>query len=254
MDVTSLIAEFSENGWFIHDVENIDEIINSRNTVVEFLRSQYSIQGKDDAEILNNIHNYIPNLDDVKANALVVNILSSIGKKLDIANAVYNSSSEMISNLVGCDIACQRFQNIVFQYPGSNRYSELHTDAPNNSRHEIVYWLPLVDCYQTKSFYLVNAKNTKMLLTQYKENKFESWDDFKMEAISLATHLEIKFGQILGFWSGLLHGSLINNTNESRFSYNMRFKNLYAPSGLKDPLVFYEPFKISKLTEYAIDI
>ena len=168
MDVISLIAEFSENGWFIHDVENIDEIINSRNTVVEFLRSQYSIQGKDDAEILNNIHNYITNLDDVKANALVVNILSSIGKKLDIANAVYNSSSEMISNLVGCDIACQRFQNIVFQYPGSNRYSELHTDAPNNSSHEIVYW-PLVDCYQTKSFYLVNAKIRRCCLPNIKK-------------------------------------------------------------------------------------
>ena len=254
MDVKNLMDNFGDKGWFIHEINNISEVIDSRNIVASFLRDEYAIKCTDDEKLLNNIHEYIEELDDAKANSLVVKILNTVGDKLDIANVIYNSSKEMIDSLVGCDISCQRNQNIVFQYPKSNRYSELHTDAPNNSRHEIVYWLPLVDCYKTKSFYLVNAKDTDILMGEFKKNEFESWHEFRNEAIKRATHLEIKFGQILGFWSGLLHGSIINTTNESRISYNMRFKNLYAPAGLKDPLVFYEPYKISKLTEYAVSI
>ena len=217
------------------------------------MRKEYSICCDNDEEVLNKLHEYIPNLDDVKANKLVVKTLESLGNQLNIANIIYNSSSEIINKLIGPDIACQRYQNIVFQYPESNRYSELHTDAPNNSRHEIVYWLPLVNCYETKSFYIVNAKESEKLLNQFKENGFSSWVEFRNKAIEVATHLEIRYGQILGFWSGLLHGSMINKTEESRLSYNMRFKNLYAPAGLKDPYVFYEPYLISALTGYAIE-
>ena len=164
---------------------------------------------------------------------------------------VYKASEIFISSLIGNDIASQKNPNIVFQYPFSSRISELHSDAPANSFYEIVSWVPLVNCHSTKSFYILNKDKSRELINKYKQNSFNTWSEYTKEAIENATHLKIDYGSALFFWSGLLHGSVTNETKESRWSYNVRYKNLFAPSGMKDPLVFYRVFKKSHITFLA---
>ena len=89
------------------------------------------------------------------------------------------------------------------------------------------------------------------MLHKYKKNEFDSYSNFRSESIKKAEHLKINYGEILIFWSGILHGSLKNTTSESRWSYNVRYKNLFAPPGLKDPLNFYNIFLKSPITEIA---
>lgn len=253
MAIDSIEQSLERNGWFIHKTEDYKGLNESRKIICNCLRTTYKLQESDDEILLNNVHNLIGNMDDAKANALVINLMSKLKNKVDLGSTVFNSSQSILTHILGNDIAVQRNQNLVFQYPNSQRYSELHTDSPNNSPYELVYWIPLVDCFETKSFYLVSREDTKTLLNEYHNDKHQSWNDFRQKCIRMATNLEIRYGEVLGFWSGLLHGSVINTTNESRLSLNVRFKNLFSPCGKKDPFVFYEPLKISTLTMMALE-
>lgn len=238
-------------GYFIHDIDDTVELLESRTFIANFFRSNFGING-DDEFVLNNSHLFIHELDDTLANQIVLDLITQFKTKYSMHDIVYSASKKVIDSIFGLDIACQKNPNIVFQYPESLRFAELHTDSPNNSPFELVYWLPLVNCYESKSLYIINYDDSKELNAKLLNNKYDDWQSFKDEALQKANHLEIRFGQILGFWSGLLHGSLINSTDESRFSYNVRFKNLYAPHGKKDPLVFYAPFKTSPITHLAL--
>ena len=81
----------------------------------------------------------------------------------------------------------------------------------------------------------------------------QAWQEFVYDVSGNSWNetFEIDYGSALFFWSGLLHGSVTNETKESRWSYNVRYKNLFAPSGMKDPLVFYRVFKKSHITFLA---
>ena len=251
MNYESISRSFTEAGYAILEAEDKKLLDNSRRLIAQFLRDKYSITTQDDEALLNRIHAHT-RLDDTTANELVMNTIRHYSQHLDMSEAVYDASKSFIDAVIGPDIASQKHPNIVFQYPFSQRYSELHTDAPANSEYEIVAWAPLVNCYGTKSFYIVDHVNTLKLLQQFNENQYPSWEAFRADAIAHSIKIEIRFGQILFFSTSLLHGSLINNTDESRWSLNTRYKNLFAPCGLKDPFTFYKVFRTSPLTQLAL--
>mgnify|MGYP001348349325 CR=1 FL=1 len=89
-------------------------------------------------------------------------------------------------------------------------------------------------------------------LSKHKNDEFSSWSEIRNKAISKSIHLEVNYGKIVLFWSGLLHGSLINKTDEARWSLNTRFKNIFAPQGIHETLVFYEIISKSPITEFAL--
>ncbi len=252
MEINSHISDFEEKGFTIIPIKKTDQFIESRNFIANFIKDKFNCDGSDE-EILNNCHSYIKNISEAKVNSLIMEIINAFKKTYKMDKIIYDTSKLFINTLIGEDIASQKNPNIVFQHPGSSRISELHRDAPGNSFYEIVSWVPLVNCYSSKSFYILDKSSSMNLLRDYKNNKFKSWAEYTNEAIKLSTKLKIDYGYALFFWSGLLHGSVINKTNESRWSFNVRYKNLFAPSGLKDPLVFYRVFSKSPVTKLAIN-
>lgn len=244
------IAELTQNGYSIFEAEDNEPIEKSRQLICDYLRRENNLDEQDNNKLLNEIHKYM-SINDSIANQLVLNTITEYKKTMAMDETVYKCMPVFMTNLLGQDIASQRNPNIVFQYPKSERFSELHADAPANSPYELVVWVPLVDCYETKSFYIVDVEQSLKLLKVLKEGKFECWEDMKDKVKMSAKNLTISYGQVLVFWSGLLHGSQINETNESRWSLNTRFKNLFAPCGLKDPFSFYKVLKTSPLTRLA---
>jgi len=248
LSISCASESLTSKGFATVEAMDIAPLIESRSTIASFLRDEYKISEPDDEALLNHAHSLL-NLDDVAANTLVIETIRHYGQQLDMAEVVYSACKPFLDAILGPDIASQTNPNIVFQYPGSQRFSELHTDAPANSEYELVAWAPLVDCYSTKSFYIVDFANTRRLLRLYREgNEFSSWGQFRDACISSSTLIEVKFGTVLFFSTMLLHGSVINETNESRWSLNTRYKSLFAPCGLKDPFAFYKVFRRSPLT------
>jgi len=247
MDIEQSLKYFNENGFVIVPGQNIDMLNDVRSFIANQISSELGVIGTPE-EVINNCHLGEKLLCDSSANALVLKLISKFSEKYDMADIVYQSSKRFIDNLIGPDIVCQRNPNIVLQYPGSSRYSELHTDTPGNSPFEVVAWLPLVSCYKTKSFYILSPEKTKHYLELYDQGKFTSWHSFKKECINNSTHLTVDYGSTLFFWSGLLHGSLVNEELETRLCLNVRYKSTYAPHGKKDPVSFFRVLKSSGVT------
>ena len=253
MDTGKAIKELLTLGFTITDIEYLEDINKLKKNFSSYLGKKYGFENKNCDQTLNYIHKLAIIDADKKANDLVLDSIKYLNKDYSFGKLILNSCSNLLTNIFGLDLHVQKSNNIVFQYPNSMRYSELHTDGPVNSLYELVAWLPLVNCFSTKSFFIVPLNDSMQLLNKHKNDEFNSWEELRNEAISKSVHLEVDYGKIVFFWSGLLHGSLINKTDQSRWSLNTRFKNLFAPQGIHDNLIFYEAISKSPLTEHALN-
>jgi sporadic carbohydrate cluster 2OG-Fe(II) oxygenase len=168
-----------------------------------------------------------------------------------VGRTVFDAFSEHLRALVGNDVLAQRVPNLVVQPPGDPRPTELHRDAPANSPYEVVAWVPFVDCARTKSMYVLDRSATTELLDLHRVRPDEP--EIIQEFLEHRSILvEVRYGQALLFWSGLLHGSWKNEEDATRLSMNVRFKSLFAPLGMKDPLRYFEVLETSPLTRLGL--
>lgn len=246
------LSTFGDLGFAIVDIPLIQGISNARDAIVNYLAEKYSLEYTEPHHFLNNFHINAAIKDDAASNSMILDLIKGVTGNHDFSSLIFESISPFLDVLIGPDVMAQKNNNIVYQYPGSNRFSELHTDYPTNSEFEIVAWVPLVNCFRSKSFYLVPLSDSIDLSSRFKSGQYANWDNFKAACLSKAIHVEVNYSQCILFWTGLIHGSLINETNESRWCLNARYKNLFAPCGQHDPLTYYKPLRYSALTRIAL--
>ena len=88
-------------------------------------------------------------------------------------------------------------------------------------------WLPLVDCYKTKSMFILPRAKCEAVYAH-----FADYGDLKTLFRAVEKDLvwcNVLYGHVLVFSSNYLHGAIANNENETRWSMNCRFTNLFAP-------------------------
>ncbi len=250
------INSFKKIGYFIAKAEIEDNLLELQSFLAKSIRKYYApIKEESHLNILNQFHsNYCST--ESKLNEVRMDLMKELDSKNNIyslSSIVYKSFSRTITSLIGPDILAQKSANLVIQPPESKFFSELHTDAPGNSEFELVAWVPMVNCYSGKSFYVIDRTNSLKLLSSYRKGEFSSWKDFRESSLVYAKEVNVPFGYALFFWSGLLHGSHINSSKETRWSFNTRYKNTFAPCGKKDPFQYFSPLKISDLTSLGLD-
>tara|TARA_B100000989_G_scaffold259342_1_gene209492 strand:- start:245 stop:1048 length:804 start_codon:yes stop_codon:yes gene_type:complete len=233
-------------GYFIEKSNKI-EILNSiRSELYELTKKIFNFEHQDVNYGLNNFHKLTENTTGTELNEKRVLLINEFNNKLNLGDLIFNAFKDTIISLLGPDILVQKNCNIVIQKPNDPNPSELHRDAPANSPYEIVLWIPLVDCYKSKAMYVVDFKNTKKLYEQI--NKIKDWELFEKSAKTLSKEIAVQYGEGLFFSTAILHGSNINIEKETRFSLNIRFKNIFSPSGLKNQLQFFRKINTSDLT------
>ena len=122
---------------------------------------------------------------------------------------------------------------------------DIHADTwSGDSAYETVVWIPLVDCRDTKSMFILPANKYKNFLKITEKKKINNskkiFDLLKKDF----EWIKIKFGQVLLFNQTLPHGNVLNKTNETRFSMNCRFKSIFSPYGDKKIGEFFEPITL----------
>ena len=240
------------NGYFIQKSPKIETLNIIRNEIYELIKKIFQYDYPDIDYGLNNLHNLTKKINNIEFNEKRILLINELNEKLNVGQLIFDSFKDTVFSLLGPDILIQKNCNLVIQKPNDPNPSELHRDAPTNSPYEIVLWLPLVDCYKTKSMYVVDYKSTKKLYEEL--DKHKDWELFEKDSIQNATELPVKFGEALFFSTAILHGSNINKENETRFSLNIRFKNIFSPSGLKNQLQFFKKLNISKLVKIGSSI
>jgi len=216
---------------------------------LEIFRNRLKIRSK---KILKNkkfnledFHKY--QINDIKLNNFRLSLIEYIKSYKNLNNIVYASLKNIIDECVGPDVLVQKTSNLVIQKPNDINRSPFHKDAPVASNYEIVIWLPLVNCRKTMSMYIFDIKHhdkTKRFLKNVKSER--KIINFCKKYGRLYNY---KFGEALIFWTNNYHYIPVNGENNTRWSLNLRFKNLFTPYGTKNLLDYYKILRVSPLTQ-----
>jgi sporadic carbohydrate cluster 2OG-Fe(II) oxygenase len=149
----------------------------------------------------------------------------------------------------------QKNINLSIQYPkDSNSLLPIHSDVwSGDSSFEINLWLPLVNCYGTKSMYILEQKHNKSFLEFMKKNNLSSSKEIFKVLKNKVKWLKLDYGEFLIFNQSLPHGNVVNLEKETRWSMNCRFKSFFSPYGDKKIGEFFLPITTRAITEVGMN-
>ena len=245
-------TQYLKHGYVIQDVDNINSLNWIRDYFAKIIvTSLPKLRKKKPENILNEIHKYIGILD---LNKFRLNIFNKINSNSNFRENFYRISKSLVDIIVGNEIAMQLRVNLSIQMPkDDSSLLPVHADTWSGvSPFETVVWLPLVDCYDTKSMYILPPDKNKNLNKLFLSKKIKKSDDvFKIIKKDLIW-LNVKYGQIVIFDQSLPHGNRINKENETRWTMNCRFKSIFTPYADKKIGEFYEPITLKAASKRGI--
>ena len=246
-----IIKNYLKNGYVVFDIEdkkklNLIKKISS-NQIELYTKNIKNIHKKN---IFNTFHNYI---DLKNLNEIRMSIYSSLNSKKDFLKDYFSLAKKHLEIICGNELAMQRKINLSIQLPNDNSsLLPIHSDVWTGcSPFEVVLWVPLVDVYNTKSMFIfpkdLNDKVYKKF-SSYK-NSQDLFDKYKDKV----KFLNLKFGQGIIFAHSVIHGNIINKTNETRWSLNCRFKSLMSPYYTKDIAETFLPISVKPATSMGLE-
>lgn len=157
--------------------------------------------------------------------------------------AYYSLAKSALHELVGNELVMQRNINLSIQLPGdTSSLLPIHTDTlQGDSPYEVVLWVPLVDCYGSKSMFF--SRKQPSIGGKTLEQLYAECNPY---------FVDCKYGEALIFSPTYFHGNRVNETDETRWSLNCRFKSLFSPYADKKIGEFFEPVEIRAATKMGL--
>jgi len=238
-----LSKKFLQDGYLKIRPKN-QKILFEIQKIVSSKISKKKLNKKNIITILNNFHNI---QDSSNLNEFRLKIYNYINSKPVFSELYYDTVKEYLDILVGNELVMQNKINLSIQLPyDKSSILPMHSDTwSGDSPFEIVVWIPLVNCFKTKSMFILSPKDSEHFYKNYKKNskKHDSKSLFNLYQNKFKW-IDIKFGEILIFNQCLPHGNVENITSETRWSLNCRFKSLFSPYGTKKIGEFFKPINI----------
>tara|TARA_Y100000590_G_C15721301_1_gene1013628 strand:+ start:2039 stop:2842 length:804 start_codon:yes stop_codon:yes gene_type:complete len=245
--------EFEKKGYLIKDINDTLSLSKIREIFIKSIKKNIKLNSKfkKNENVMNFIHQKIKsnNLNDFR-----LKIISDINNNKELRKLYYNVSRTYLDILIGNELAMQTRINLSIQIPkDKSSLLPIHSDVwSGDSPFEIVVWLPLVDCYRTKSMFILPpakyGKLKKILFNGQLKSSNKIFDKIKKDL----KWIDIKYGQILLFNQCLPHGNVVNKEKETRWSLNCRFKSVFTPYRDKKIGEFFEPISLRKISQLGI--
>ena len=220
-----LTNEYIKKGYIIRKIldkiafEKINKFVDKQ--ILLFVKKN-KIQNKTE-DNLNFTHRLIPKKH---LNNFRMEVIESLRKNKEIRYLYYKCVKHYLEILVSNELAMQRQINLNIQYPkDKSSLFAVHADSwSGNSPHEAVAWMPLVNCYRTKSMFILPPAKTQKLV----QNRLTSFSDNSNVRLYNLIKKDVKWlkinkGEIMIFNQNLPHGNTINAEKETRWSMNCRF-------------------------------
>ena len=255
-DEQGLISSFLKDYYAIVPVENRPGLDRIRTRMAQIAAQHLKIDLPNDVqEFMDDIGSRV---DDKTLNDLRLAVFAGINTEPWFRPTYLSLARRAVDVLVGNELAMQRRVNLSIQLPGDTS-SLLHTHADvwdGDSPYELVMWLPLVDCFSTKSMYIVPAKEDRQYQAKLSQFAKETAEDIFNKIAPDARFLDVPYGTILRFTQTVMHGNRVNDEKTTRWSMNCRVKSLLSPYADKQVGEFFEPIVIRPATrigaEYAL--
>jgi len=201
---------------------------------------------------LNKTHEML-NVSDL--NNFRLDVIKDINEQPWLREAYYQIAKPYLDILVGNELAMQLRVNLSIQMPGDeSSLLPVHADTwSGDSPYEVVVWLTLVNCYNTKSMYFLPPKVSNSLSDDFKLHAQRSSEQLFNTIRDDVEWMKVDYGEVLIFNQIYPHGNVVNKENETRWSMNCRFKSLFSPYKDKKIGEFFEPITIRPVTKVAMD-
>ncbi|OUR93631.1 hypothetical protein A9Q84_19375 [Halobacteriovorax marinus] len=197
----------------------------------------------------DNIHELVT---PSEINDLRLKIISGLSNK-EVKDHIYSSLDDELNALIGSEIAIQKNINVNIQIPGCDQsLIPFHSDVLcGNSPYEVVVWIPFVNVYDTKSFFVYDLETSALIKEDIRANVSRS--ELEKKYLKKKKFIELKVGEALVFSPFLMHGNQVNEHSETRLSLNIRFKNYFSPYHDKKLLSYFEAYKLGTQTRLALN-
>ena len=244
--------DFERKGYIIQNVPDIKSLENIKKILLNSINKKIKLKKKiEPNNLLDFFHNKI---NKKNLNSIRLDIIKDLNKNKKLKELYYLIAKPFLDILVGNELAMQTRINLSIQLPrDKSSLLPVHSDVwSGDSAFEIVVWLPLVDCYRTKSMYILNPSKLNKVNSIIYKNKKNSSEKLYQSIKKDINWINIKYGQVLLFNQILPHGNRINNEKETRWSFNCRFKGIFTPYRDKKIGEFFEPITMKKISEIAM--
>ena len=248
-----MTEEYLRQGYVIRPVANEEALEWIRQKIYNLSEQNVTTDGpKEVNSLLNNIHESITvkELNDFR-----LKIIGGINAEPEFRKQYFNLARPYLDSLVGNELSMQLRINLSIQFPGDeSSLLPVHADTwSGDSPFEVVVWTPLVDCYGSKSMYLLPPEQNKRLEKTFALRTDDSSEDLYQIISDEVQWLEVKYGEVVIFNQALPHGNRVNTEHETRWSMNCRFKSVFTPYGDKKLGEFFEPVTLRAASKMGMD-
>ena len=248
-----LTEEYLRQGYIIRPVADREALDWIRKKFVSLSTQELRVKDEPKAENwLNHIHESVPvkELNDFR-----MKMIGGINVDLDCRKNYFLLAKPYLETIVGNELAMQLRVNLSIQFPNDDSsLLPVHADTwSGDSPFEVVVWIPLVDCYGSKTMYLLPPEQNKDIERTFALDSGNSSEDLYQKISDQVHWLEVKYGEVLIFNQALPHGNRINTETETRWSMNCRFKSVFTPYGEKKLGEFFEPVTLRAASKTGMD-
>lgn len=247
-----LIDAFTARGRLIRPVEDMEALAAIRGAVAGRAAAHLGQAAPDDPGLfLDTIHQRVT-VD--RLNALRMAVISEVNAEPWLRPAYHALARNALAAIAGNELAMQRRINLSIQLPDDeSSLLPLHADVwSGDAPSEVVLWVPFVDCFATKSMYIVEKNFDEAIQARLAEFDGKSAEDLYRAVEPHATFLDAPYGHYLLFTQNLMHGNRVNREKTTRWSANCRFKGLLTPYADKRLGEFFEPITMRPATRMGL--
>ena len=148
--------EFEKKGFLVKDINEKESLLKIRKIFIQEIKKNSLLKKKfkSDSNLLNSIHKHIPLIN---LNKFRLKIINEVNKNAKLRELYYQVSKKYLDAILGNELCMQKKINLSIQLPEDNSsLLPIHSDVwSGDSPFETVVWLPLVDCYKTKSMFIL---------------------------------------------------------------------------------------------------
>lgn len=235
---------FLRDGYVVVDVDDRTLLDAFRHEVVALVCNYLSCPvPQDDQAFLNSMHTRVAVAD---VNALRLHVFQQLNNHPWARPTYLALARSTIDALVGNELAMQNKVNLSIQMPSDpTSVLPVHADPWSaETPFEVVQWLPLVDVYDTKAMFILAPEHNRTV-----RGAMSNLPDGGRSFDLYATYQDkfhwvpVPYGKVLVFSPILLHGNVVNETAETRWSLNCRLTGLFTPYASEEKCLgrFYTP-------------
>lgn len=233
----------------IYNLQEISHLNLIRDKIIKKLKQKNKKFNGD----LASIHKYF---NKKNINSVRIDCFNEINFNLNWENIIKKISFKELRKHFGSDIMIQTKLNLSIQMPNDkSSILNLHSDCWSaDSPFQLNLWIPLTEAFESNSMFIKDTNTTMNFMKKIKNN-----DKIPKNIKPLKKDfIKLNYGQFLIFNPALLHGNVLNKTNKTRISLNIRFKSFFSPEpGKRNPDrkygVYYKIFNLSKHTKFGMN-